>query len=82
MRKYTILENELWWGCASQYGRKMPCNATTELEAKLVPNTTNNQTNPVLISSKGRYLWCEEGFNATFKDGEITIDEKVPPVSP
>ena len=76
MKEIKFLENELWWGCAAQYGRKMPCNASTELEVDLAPNVTNNQTNPVLISSKGRYLWCEEGFNAIIKDGVIKIDEK------
>jgi len=76
MRIISLLENELWWGGASKYGKDMPYSATTDFDAVMVPNTTNNQANPLLISNKGRYLWCEEGFNFSIRNGEIVVEEK------
>ena len=76
MKKVAFLENELWWGGAAKDGKQMPYSASTDFDAVLAPNSTNNQANPVLISNKGRYFWCEEGFNFSIHNGEITVEEK------
>ena len=76
MKKVAFLENELWWGGAAKYGKQMPYSASTDFDAVLAPNSTNNQANPVLISNKGRYFWCEEGFNFSIHNGEIIVEEK------
>ena len=76
MKKIVFLEDELWWGGAAKYGKQMPYSSAADFEAVLDPNSTNNQANPVLISNKGRYFWCEGGFNFSIHNGEITVEEK------
>ena len=56
--------------------------ATTALpqqvkEIEILPNETqnfNNQTTPLLISNKGRYIWCDGPFQFQLRDGKIRIE--------
>lgn len=71
--KIDLLDNEYWWGGANDDGPVMPfyanCNHTRELD----PNNTYNQAAPLLISNKGRYIWCESGFGFSFEGNEIIL---------
>src|SRR5699024_462436 len=40
---------------------------------------TPNQVMPLLLSSKGRYLWCEKPFTAVFEEGIIRTDVEAEP---
>ena len=70
-----LLPNECWWGGLSVDGHKMPYDAETDLTHNLYGNNRGNQASPILISSKGRYIWSEMPYQYSFKDGVLTIDE-------
>ena len=78
MKKIDILENECWWGGASRFGTKMPFTKDSEFKADLTGKTYDpaNQHMPLLISNKGRYIWCDEGFEFEFKNGKIFAEGK------
>ena len=71
---YKMLEGEKWWGCVTDLGVQMPFDNNTKLEFDLSKQNFNNQTTPLFVSNKGRYIWCDGSFRCTIQDGEITID--------
>ena len=74
---FSILENEYWY-CGYVYGSHVqPYHAASEAEIDLRRNDSTNQAVPFFVSTKGRYLWCEEGFLLHFGGGNITIDRDV-----
>ena len=73
VKEIEILPNEKWWGGATDLGNKMPfCDNT--IEADLQTQNFNNQTTPLLISNKGRYIWCDGPFQFQLRDGKIRIE--------
>lgn len=72
-----ILQNEYWWGGIGHHGSKMPFSSQSEYSANLTRQSAGNQSAPFFLSSKGRYLWCEEPFSIRFSGGEITAEAPV-----
>ncbi|MGL4738435.1 MAG: glycoside hydrolase family 31 protein [Cellulosilyticaceae bacterium] len=70
---YEIQENEYWYGPIINDGGQYPLHKASYYEAKLALHTSPNQANPFLVSTKGRYIWCESGFDILVKDGIITL---------
>lgn len=70
-----IEKDEYWWGCLSNEGYRMPYSKDTETVLDLYGYNGNNQAQPFLISSSGRYIWSEKPFRVTFTDGSILIDK-------
>lgn len=68
-----LLPGEFWWGGLSADGHLMPFGQNTDVERDLFANNAGNQGNPILISSKGRYLWSEMPFAYHFKEGKLTL---------
>jgi len=66
-----LLEGEKFWGGCVTDGRQMPFGAA-DFQRELFGDTRGNQAQPLLISSKGRYIWCENPFSFSFKDGVLT----------
>jgi len=64
--------NEVWWGGAVTLGSKMPYGAMP-LEINLAGDNRGNQYAPLLISSKGRYIWCDKAFAFAFKDNALRV---------
>ncbi len=62
-----LLENEQWWGGAVQYGDQMPFNKASSFSFNLYGDVSNNQSAPLLISNKGRWIWCEAPFMFSFE---------------
>lgn len=58
VKEIEILPNEKWWGGATDLGSQMPFRENT-MEIDLQTQNFNNQTTPLLISNKGRYIWCD-----------------------
>jgi alpha-glucosidase len=54
------LPNEYWWGAAVNEGDKMPFK--TGYSLNLYAENKGNQAVPILLSSKGRYVWSEQPF--------------------
>lgn len=73
--KLTFLENEYWYGGYTVDGPAMPLDNQSEKEINLTTNQSVNQAAPLLLSSKGRYIWSQNGFTAHFRQGEIFLSE-------
>lgn len=68
-----ISENEYWWGGSSSCTEKtFPLSVDSEYRLDLMRG--GNQTMPLYISSKGRYIWSEKPFVCTVKDGKIIAE--------
>ena len=72
VQEIEILSNEKWWGGATDLGSSMPFARDTEV-FDLRTKNYNNQTTPLLISNKGRYIWSEAPFTFQFKNNKIEI---------
>ena len=69
----SILPGERWWGGTVAQGWRMPLDATSDYEKDLRVESDGNQAAPLLLSTKGRWIWCEDAFRYSFKDGKITL---------
>ena len=67
-----ILENEFWWGGSVANGHKQPYSAESDFTFDL--HDGQNQSAPLYLSSKGRYIWAESPMTITFLGGEITAE--------
>ena len=68
-----MLPGECWWGAANFYGSSMPFNAKTSLEIDLRRDGRSNQYASIMVSSKGRAIWCEEQAEFKIDDGKIRV---------
>ncbi len=75
--KEQILENEYWYGACVKYGLNMPLHKKSKCILDFSSNTTPNQAMPLLVSSKGRYLWRKTGFEIIFHNGEMEFPDDV-----
>lgn len=72
--EFQFLENEFWYGGAVYEGYRQPVGAEDSVEWDFRENPTANQLMPLFLSSKGRYLWSEEGFYICFHQGNISVN--------
>lgn len=72
--KIIMLENERWWGGTIAQSEKMPFDRNTETIVNLTNKRSTVQAAPLFLSDKGRYVWSEKGFIASFKNGEIICE--------
>lgn len=77
--KFDMLDGEYWWGGSVGAGELQPFNKDSDYNSDQRVWTLN-QTMPMYVSSKGRYIWCDKPFKSIFKDGtvEIICDEADP----
>ncbi len=68
-----ILPEEAWWGAATDLGSRAPLNHH-EVTADLRTQNFNNQTAPLLLSSKGRSVWTESPFWFRADNNNIKIE--------
>ncbi|OUX38421.1 MAG: glycoside hydrolase [Kiritimatiellaceae bacterium TMED266] len=68
-----VLEGEYWWGGLSSRGYEMPYDASSKLSYDMWGDNKGNQAQPLLLSSKGRYVWSEQPIKYTFDKGSITV---------
>ena len=69
--KVAFLENEVWWGGAVCRALTMPYNENTNavLDFRRYRFETSNQTAPLFLSNKGRYIWSNEPCCVEIKNG-------------
>lgn len=76
--KYTqilqISENEYWYGLAGGYGTRFPLSKKDEFSYDMTTAFTGNQESPFLVSSNGRYIWCEDALKLTVANGTLTVE--------
>jgi len=74
--KIEIEEGEYWWGGLSSKGYETPYDVNSVAHYNLLGNNLGNQAQPLLLSSKGRYVWSEEPIEYRFNKGQLTVDTK------
>ena len=67
----TINPNEYWWGAVIDDGFLMPFTDQSQYAHNLLGDNKWNQIQPLLISSQGRYIWCDNPFEVKFNTGTI-----------
>ena len=70
-----ILDNESWWGGFVGLGARMPFDENFQ-EVDLETMNFNNQSAPLLLSDKGRYVWSDRPFSFRIEDDCIHISSK------
>lgn len=68
-----LLQDEYWWGGIVRFGNYMPFSAKKEYRMDLYMNLHGNQGCPLLVSSKGRYIWSEEPYAVEFGNGKVSL---------
>lgn len=71
--KITIASNEYWWAGLSAVGHQTPYSQTTITSKDLWGDNQGNQAQPLLLSSKGRYVWSESPLKYEFNKGMLTV---------
>lgn len=69
--KIEILDNEYWWGGSVNQGYTMPYHKGSTAVLSMTGGYENDQFAPLLLSSKGRYIWSEDDYVTEFKDGKL-----------
>ncbi len=79
-RHIDMLAGENWWGLCSEFGRQMPFNAKSDFKCDLRLSGYRHQSMSLLVSDRGRAVWCAAPVEATIEDGSITIVSDAAPV--
>lgn len=74
MKVLDIEKNEKWFGGAVNEAHKMPFENGYSIS--LYGDNKGNQTSPLFLSTTGRYIWSEEPFEFTIKDGKIILSKE------
>jgi alpha-glucosidase len=69
----TIEAGEYWWGGLSAKGHETPYDSSSKVDYDLWGDNLGNQAQPLLLSSKGRFVWSEEPVKYAFANGTITV---------
>jgi len=79
--EYKLLKGECFWGGSTADGLHNPYTEESDFSCdfRIHPG---NQTMPLLVSNKGRYIWSESLFNFTVKNGVMTLPGKITPPTP
>ena len=62
---------ENWWGLCSNFGRQMPFNDKSDFQCDLRVSNYGHQSQSLLVSDRGRVLYCAEPVEATIGKGSI-----------
>ena len=76
-----LLPAERWWGGAVADGTAMPFGDRPHVRDLRVnagfldePSGGANQSAPLLVSDRGRFIWSDDPFEFTFGDGRLTVE--------
>ena len=70
-KRITIISGEKWYGAAVNEGDKMPFKEGYAIN--LNGDTKGNQAAPLILSTKGRYIWSNSPFAFLIEKNEIVI---------
>jgi len=71
-----VIAGEYWWGGLSSIGHQTPYNSTSVATHDLWGDNKGNQAQPLLLSSKGRYIWSEQPIKYSFNKGQIIVSTR------
>ena len=77
-----LLPGEQWWGSPVVYGPAMPYGVSSQAKHTLHTSDrwgSTNQTQPLLLSTAGRYVWNNRAFSYAFSDGQLRLAEATEP---
>lgn len=74
--KIKMLKGESWYGGNVVRGSAMPITKWNIFINNNTINNSTNQSNPIYLSNKGRYIWCNDGFSFSASLGRITCVSK------
>jgi hypothetical protein len=66
----AVLPGEYWWAGISSLGHQTPYDESTVASIDMWGDNRGNQAQPLLLSSKGRYVWSEEPVKYDFNNGK------------
>lgn len=72
--KVKMLDGEYWWGNSVAEAMKNPFDKNSVFDYDMEKGL--NQTMPLFVSSKGRYIWCEEPMLVHIENGEFDLSAK------
>ena len=75
-RQFTIEDGECWWGLETRPWANLPFDSKTVYATDLAVGCNANQAAPVLVSTHGRFIWCDEPFACAISNGSFTITAK------
>lgn len=78
--KLTMEKGECWWGGDVALGGLMPLMRRSFQSFDLQRILTENQVTTLFISNKGRFVWCEDGFQVRFIFGNIVFRSEKSPI--
>lgn len=70
---FRLLPGEVWWGGAANAGDQMPYGVHP-FTLDLYGDVSGNQSSPLLISSKGRWIWSDQPFRYTFRHDSLLLE--------
>ncbi len=76
VKKFKIAEDEYWYPGVVNDGYLFPLGKESKYKIDFAANDTFNQITPVLLSTKGRYVYADHG-KVEFSDGIISVDGTV-----
>ncbi|MDR2046626.1 MAG: glycoside hydrolase family 31 protein [Clostridiales bacterium] len=71
--KFDMIKGEYWYGGQIGDGVEMPVNAERERVNDSVKGF-GDQSTPLFISNKGRYVWSDDGYVIKFDKGGVTAE--------
>ena len=77
---FEMLADEEWRGAATYFGMQMPFDRATTLEIDLRTSNYFNQFSSLLLSNRGRVLWCDVQAKFSFAGGVIRVEAEKPAV--
>ena len=69
-----IKQGEYWWGGSVNRGHEMPITVGSKVNFDLYGEGETDQFAPLLLSSKGRYIWSEGAFSVSAENGIISLE--------
>ncbi|MBQ7667306.1 MAG: glycoside hydrolase [Kiritimatiellae bacterium] len=78
--RIALLDGERWWGGGGGDGQRQPYGGGDSPRVDL--RVHGNTSSPLLVSSRGRYVWSEKPFGYEFKGGELLLDSDLGPIAP
>ena len=66
-----MLEGEHWWGGSSSQGEREPFDALSVHDYDMFWGS--NQTMPLFLSDKGRYIWCDRPMKVHIENGVFQL---------
>lgn len=71
-------DDELWWGVSVGLGHEQPF--TNQPLFDLNTEDANNQLAPLFLSSEGYYIWSDQPFNFTTRNGHLRPSIPLAPI--